>query len=382
MKEERMNFSKLEEYLDSLYNVNVPGCDLVIYKDHEQIYRHMAGYRDTARTLPVRGDEAYCLYSATKVITTCAVMQLVEQGKINLDDPVSKYLPAYADLSVKQDENIVPAKNIMTIRHLLSMQSGLDYDTNSPAIQKVLAETNGHASTRQLVDAFVKAPLNFEPGTNFLYSLSHDVLGAVIEVVSGKKFSEYLKENIFEPLGLETIGFSLKEADEGRICAQYEYDDATKALKSLPEKVTVYRLSDQYESGGAGLISDVKDYSLFLDAIACGGKTANGTEILSPEMIQLWSANQLGPDSRRSFDEWNRLGYSYGLGVRTRVTLTKGGPGSIGEFGWDGAAGAWAMIDPHRHISAFYAMHVKNYGYNYDVIHPKIRTLIYQGLDD
>ena len=377
-----MNFSKLEQYLDSLYDVHVPGCDLVIYKDHEQVYRHMAGYRDAKRTQPVRGDEAYCLYSATKVITTCAVMQLVEQEKINLDDPVSRYLPSYANLCVRQGEAIVPAKNTMTIRHLLSMQSGLDYNTNSPAIQKVLAETNGHATTRQLVDAFVEEPLSFEPGTNFLYSLSHDVLGAVIEVVSGKRFSEYLKENIFSPLGLETIAFNLKEEDQGRICAQYEFDDQTKSLKSLPEKVTVYRMSDQYESGGAGLISDVKDYSLFLDAIACGGKTVDGTSILSPEMIQLWSANQLGPVSRRSFDEWNRRGYSYGLGVRTRVTLTKGGPGTIGEFGWDGAAGAFAMIDPHRHISAFYAMHVKNYGYNYDVIHPNIRTLIYQGFDE
>ena len=377
-----MNFSKLEQYLDTLYDVNVPGCDLVIYKDHEQLYRHMAGFRDTARTVPVRGDEAYCLYSATKVVTTCAAMQLVEQGKLNLDDPVSKYLPVYADLRVRKGETIVPAQNTMTIRHLFSMQSGLDYVTDSPSIQRVRQETDGHASTRQLVDAFVGEPLNFEPGTNFLYSLSHDVLGAVIEVVSGMKFSEYLKKNIFEPLGLKTIGFNLEEKDQNRICAQYEYDDASKSLKSLPENVTVYRLSDEYESGGAGLISDVKDYSLFLDAIACGGKAANGAAILSPEMIQLWSANQLGPVSRRSFDEWNRLGYSYGLGVRTRVTLEKGGPGTIGEFGWDGAAGAWAMIDPHRHISAFYAMHVKNYGYNYDVIHPRIRTLIYEGFDE
>ena len=376
-----MDFTKLGEYMDSLHSVNVPGCDLVVYKDHEMLYRHMAGYRDEEKTLPVRGDEAYCLYSCTKVFTTCAVMQLVEKEKINLDDPVSRYLPAYANLRVKEGDTVVPAKRTMTIRHLLSMQSGLDYQTDTPAIRRVLSETGNRATTRQIVDALVEEPLSFEPGTNFLYSMSHDVLGAVIEVVSGQRFSDYLKEHIFDPLGLETIGFSLKEKDADRLCAQYEYDGETGKLKVLPKKVMTYHISEPYESGGAGLLGDVRDYSIFVDALACGGTAADGTAILSPEMIQLWSANQLQPASRRSFDEWHRNGYSYGLGVRTRVDLTKGGPGSIGEFGWDGAAGGYAMIDPHRHLSAFYAMHVKSYGYSYDVIHPTLRSLIYEGLD-
>ena len=105
----------------------------------------------------------------------------------------------------------------------------------------------------------------------------------------------------------------------------------------------------------------------------------DGQQILSPEMIQLWRANQLTPCSRRSFDLWNRKGYSYALGVRTRVDLTLGGAGNLGEFGWDGAAGSWTMIDPDQHLSAFYAMHVRNFGYAYDVIHPTVRSLIYEG---
>ena len=125
----------------------------------------------------------------------------------------------------------------------------------------------------------------------------------------------------------------------------------------------------------------MKDYIAFVDALACGGVGANGARILSPQMMQLWSANQLGPRSRATFDAWNRKGYSYALGVRTRVDTSVGGRGQIGEFGWDGAAGAWAMIDPVNHISAFYAEHVRNYGYNYDVIHPTIRDLIYGGIE-
>ena len=376
-----MDFTKLGEYLDHLEAVQVPGCDLAVYRDHELLYRHTAGFADEARTRPVNGEETYCLYSCTKVVTTCALMQLVEKGKINLDDPVSRYLPAYANLSVRKDGKIVPAERTMLIRHLMSMQSGLDYQTDTPAIRRVLSEAGGHASTRQIVDVLPEEPLCFEPGTDFLYSMSHDVLGAVIEVVTGKQFSRYLQEHIFDPLGLHCMGFTLSEKDQARLCAQYEYDDAAKGLKPLPGEVITYRMSDRYESGGAGLLSDVDDYIRFADALACGGTGANGAVILSPEMIQLWSANQLGPVSRRSFDEWNRKGYSYGLGVRTRVDLSTGGPGSIGEFGWDGAAGSYVMIDPGRHLSAFYAMHVKNFGYSYDVIHPTLRGLIYEGLE-
>ncbi len=375
-----MNFTKLGNYLDTLHDVHVPGCDLVVYMDHEPIYRHMAGFSDFEEKKPVSGDETYCLYSATKVFTTCAVMQLLEKEMLSLDDAVSMYLPAYSDLQVRQDQDAVPARRTMTIRHLMSMQSGLDYETDTPYIRQVLEETNGQASTREIVDVLPKRPLMFEPGTDFMYSMSHDVLAAVIEVVSGKSFSEYLKENIFEPLGLTTIGFSLREEDLARLCAQYEFDDASQALRPLPGDVINYRISSRYESGGAGLMSNVRDYAIFVDTLACGGRSKDGVQILSPEMIQLWRSNQLSARSRKSFDEWQRLGYSYALGVRTRVDLEKGGLGSIGEFGWDGAAGAWTMIDPSRHLSAFYAMHVKNYGYNYDVIHPRIRNLIYEGL--
>ena len=372
-----MDFSKLTAYIDSLKEAGVPGCDLAVYRDHKLLYRHSAGYRDEQRTQAVREDDTYCLYSCTKVFTTCAGMQLIEREKMSLDDPVSAYLPAYAHLTVREGDTVRPAKRVMTVRHLFSMQSGLDYVLDTPAIQAVLRE-NSQVTTRQVTDAKAQDPLSFEPGEDFLYRLSHDVLAAVIEVVSGQRFSDYLKENIFEPLGLTTVGFTVK--DIGRQCAQYFFNGETKALEHCAPDANHYRLSPQYESGGAGLFSDVKDYITFADALACGGTSREGARILSPEMIQLWRANQMGPRSRVSFDAWNRKGYSYGLGVRTRVDTAIGGKGSLGEFGWDGAAGAWTMIDPDLHLSAFYAMHVRNFGYSYDVIHPTLRSLIYEGL--
>ena len=375
-----MDFSRLTAYLDYLPKLNVPGCDLAVYREHELIYRHQAGWRDAARTVPMRGDEAFLLYSATKVFTTCAAMQLVEQGKMKLDEPVSAYLPAYASLTVKDGDGVRPARTVMTIRHLMSMQSGLNYNGDTPAIEKVMKAHRQRATTRQIAEAKAEDPLDFDPGTDFQYSFSHDVLGAVIEVVSGQRFSAYLREHIWEPLGIHGMAMHINDELRQRLCALYSYDPKTYSLREQTQQEIDERFNPEFESGGGGLIGGVSDYIRFADALACGGQGPDGTRILSPETIQLWSANQLCPKGRRSFDGWHRVGYSYALGVRTRVDTRIGGPGALGEFGWDGAAGAWVMIDPSNRLSAFFGMHVLNYGYNYDVIQPTLRGLIYEGL--
>lgn len=377
-----MDFAKLTDYTASLIDMGIPSVDISVVRDHQILYRHMAGWRDAERRQPLRGDETYCLYSCTKVFTTCAAMQLIERGLLHLDDPVSDYLPAYAHLTVKDGEGVRPAKTVMTVRHLMSMQSGLNYDSDSPAMHRAKEESNYQATTRQLVDAKAQDPLEFDPGRNFMYSLSHDVLAAVIEAASGLRFSEYLEKNIFAPLGLNMVGFTLKEQDHARQCAQYMYDGEKKVFVPHPSEELPYRYTSNYESGGAGLICDLRDYSVFADALACGGMAQDGTRILSPEMIQLWSANQLGPESRRTFDCWNRKGYSYALGVRTRVDNSFGGRGTVGEFGWDGAACSYVAIDPYTHLSIFVAMHVRGFGYAYDVIHPTIRDLVYGAVEE
>ncbi len=375
-----MDFSRLTAYLDYLDKLNVPGCDLAVYRDHEEIYRHQAGYRDLNRTAPVRGDEVYLLYSATKVFTGCAAMQLIERGKMSLDDPVSAWLPVYARLTVRDEGGVRPAKTVMTVRHLMSMQSGLNYDTQTPAVEKVMKDNGMRATTRQIAEAKAEDPLEFDPGTDFRYSFSHDVLAAVIEAVSGQRFSAYLKEHIWEPLHIKGMAMRLNEELEKRLCPLYFYDPETYSLKERTREEIEERFNPEFESGGGGMIGGVADYITFADALACGGSGKDGAHILFPETIQLWSANQLGPRARRSFDGWHRVGYSYALGVRTRVNSLIGGPGALGEFGWDGAAGAWVMIDPANRLSAFFGMHVLNYGYNYDVIHPTLRALIYEGL--
>lgn len=163
-------------------------------------------------------------------------MQLIEKGLFDLDTPVSNILPEYKNLNVKTNKGLIPAKNPMTIRHLLSMQSGLNYDLDAPSIRKVVEETNNEATTRQVIAALANEPLEFEPGTHFLYSLSHDVLGAVVEVVSGQKFSEYLHEHIFKPLGMKNTGFELTHELEANMSDLFEFDMDNMLSTPSPNK--------------------------------------------------------------------------------------------------------------------------------------------------
>ncbi|HEX2945877.1 MAG TPA: serine hydrolase domain-containing protein [Clostridia bacterium] len=379
-----MNQQILADYLDSLEKCGIPGCDCVVYREHKPVFRHTAGYSDHGRTKPLTSANTYWLFSASKLFTCTAIMQLTEKGRICLDDPVSKYLPEYGVLKVRDGSGVKPAKNTLTIRHLLSMQSGLNYNLEAPSILKVLEETNRKATTREVIRSLANEPLDFEPGTHFQYSLSHDVLGAVIEVASGKRFGEYLEENIFKPLGMKNTGFELTPERKAKMSDQFTYDG--EAMTSAPMSLdNCYALSDRYESGGAGLISTADDYILYLDAMCNDGTSKDGFRVLTTASLDLMRQDQLDDVSKKDFALFNRKGYSYGLGVRTLIEREKSGVRSpIGEFGWDGAAGAYAMIDLKHRLAVFYIQHVRNCGYVYDVIHPRVRDLTYEmlGIDD
>lgn len=373
-----MNIAILIDYLNSLKDQGIPGCDCVVYHNHKPVFRYTTGYSDTASKKPLSETNTYYLYSATKLLTCTAVMQLIERGLIGLDTPVSDYLPEYGNMKVKEGTGVRPAKNTMTIRHLLSMQSGLNYNLDAPSIVKILEVSEYEATTRQIIAALANEPLDFEPGTRFQYSLSHDVLGAVIEVVSGKALGKYFEEHIIAPLGMKNTGFELTPERKANLSGQFEYHGDTKTSTPVPGK-NRYKLTTNFESGGAGLISTVDDYILFLDALCNEGVSQDGYRLLSMESINLMRQDQLQGDSKKDFDAWNRRGYSYGLGVRTLIDREKFGVRSpLGEFGWDGAAGAFAVVDTQNHLAVFYAQHVLNCGYAYDVIHPTLRDLTYE----
>ncbi|HEX3028305.1 MAG TPA: serine hydrolase domain-containing protein [Clostridia bacterium] len=375
-----MNKSILAEYLDSLEKYGIPGCTCAVYHEHKPVFSHSAGYADAAKTKPMTSAAAFWLYSVSKLITCTAVMQLIEKGSLSLDAPVFHYLPEYGNLKVRNGSSTVKAKNAMTIRHLLSMQSGLNYNLETPSILKVLKDTDYQASTRQIIRALTEEPLEFEPGTHFLYSLSHDVLGAVIEEVSGQQFGRYLDEHIFMPLGMKKTGFELTPEREANMADQFQYDMNTMTSSPISRE-NPFAFSKKCESGGAGLISTIDDYILFLDAMCNGGISVDGYKLLSSESIDLMRADQLHEASKKDYDLYGKIGYSYGLGVRTLIEKKKSGARSpLGEFGWDGAAGAYALIDVDNHLAICYLMHVCGCGYGYETVHPRIRDLTYEML--
>jgi len=390
--EETMDFSKLTAYLNSLESkYEVHGLDCKIMRGHEVLYRHMAGHSDYARTRPVSENDLYDLYSCTKVITMAGVMSLVEQGKLGLDDKLSQYLPEFETMYVATDFKIgdwpfewptlssplARAQNPILIHQLMSMTAGLSYDVFSEPIEQLRKETDNRATTREVVRAIAKMPLIAEPGTRYSYGLGHDVLAAVIEVVSGMSFGAYMHKNIFAPLGLTEMFYQVPEEQKSRLSAQYRKDFETGEITECPDMI--FRLSAGSESGGAGLTCTVDSYSVVLDALANGGVGANGARILQPESIDLLRENRLNGQQMADFSRAGKVGYGYGLGVRTLVdgNCSKS---PVGEFGWDGAAGAYAVADPKNGVSIFYAHQILGMITAYSEIHPAIRDLAYEAM--
>lgn len=362
-----MNFEKVMKLMDdSVKFNNVPCSDILVTYKGKEVLRYYNGTRDDEKKVPLKGDELYFLYSATKVITCTAMMQLWEKGLFSLEDEVAKYIPEYADLRVKTPKGVVKSETPLKMKHLFTMTSGLDYNLERGGILQ-LKEQNPKASTLEMVKTFVQEPVEFEPGSHYLYSLSHDVLGAILEVVSGMSLSEYLKKNIFDVCGMVNTGFTLNDDIRSRMCSQYRMDEETGVAR-LIEKENEFILTPDYQSGGAGLISCVEDYARFVTELA------NGNRILKKETIDLMRQNHLGEQARKEFSGMKR-GYTYGLGVRTNRDSDFS---AIGEYGWDGAAGAYALIDPDNHIAVFYATHICNHGaYLYDKLHLDLRDAIY-----
>lgn len=381
-----MNFQPLKDFLDTyIPMLGIPGSDTVIYKDHEEIFRYSSGFDSLKNFTPVRRDALYNLYSCTKIATCTAIMQLIERGEILVTDPVFAYIPEYKDLTVKVFENgkevgVKRAEKPMLIRHLLTMSAGLDYNRDRTSISKTKKNTGGRCPTLDIVRALASDPLNYEPGEGYSYSLAHDILGGIIEVVSGVTLGKYMEDNIFDPLGMKDTGFRVNPENKHRLAAQYDYDAEKGVPVEIPSDSNVLRFGTEYESGGAGLISSVDDYILLMDALAHLGIGKNGNRILSSYAVNLMRENALRPDQIAKFQNSYIKGYGYGYGVRVKMSGTEcGNIVPEGTFGWDGAKLCLAMADPQNRVAIFHAEHM---GAFHHVLIPRLRNVIYSCLDE
>lgn len=344
-------FTKLTEFLDSQLDSGIPGFDFILYHDGKCVYRHMNGYSDYENKIKMKGDERYNIYSCSKLITCTSALMLFERGMFKLEDKLSDYMPEFKDMTVRQpDGTITDAKNPITIRDLFRMTAGFTYDLTLPSIIKGKAETDGKCPTREMMKYIAKEPLAFEPSEGWQYSICHDVLAALVEVISGNRFGNFVKQNIFDPMGMTHTTFLLPDNELDTISPQYRYDDQKGVLERVGNEVQTYKLGSEFESGGAGCISTIEDYIKFIEGIRT-------FRLLSEDTVKLLSTDTLSQELFDNYylEQFKTRGYGYGLGVRCYRAGS-----DITDFGWDGAAGSHYAIYIENKITLVYTQHVLN----------------------
>ena len=390
-----MNLQKLKQ-LDALMEEEmqaerIKGASLVIEHKGKRVFQNVYGSD--------KADSIYKVFSMTKPITTVAAMMLYEQGKIDLYDPVSKYLEGYANMKVASPEGLVDAREPITIRHLLNMTSGLVYpgeelvpDIMMRGLEKELHEKAVKAREEgkpldnlYIINELGRAPLQFHPGDGWRYGISADVVAGIIEVVTGIPYGQYLKETIFEPLGMKDTGFYIEESQFYRLAQMYSRVDEKGRLKEADEKA--YAWLNMYaptkppyiESGGGGLYSTLEDYSHFVEMLLAEG-VYHGKRFLGKKTVAFMSQNQLNEKQLKSVNFDSMYGYGYGNFMRVMMdTSVAASNGTVGEYGWDGLPGTYFFVDPGEELMFVYMQQIEQGGDQ--CLRRKMRQIIYGAIE-
>lgn len=356
----KQKFAKIQEVLTEMAESGgAAGGNCLIFRHGEECCYYEAGYADLEKRIPIKRDTIFRLYSMTKPMTAVGAMLLVQDGKLDLLAPVSRFLPSFGNPQVSENGKLRPALREIQVRDLLNMTSGCSYngDANqtevetTSLIEEIKSRMDGEnpLSTREIAERLGKIPLAFDPGTTFRYGMSADILGAVIEVVSGKRFGEFLKERIFEPLGMVDTGFFVPPEKQSRLAQTYEqqkdglhlYTGCHLGISSRMER------EPAYEAGGAGLVTTVDDWLKFCRMLLNKG-TLDGVRILTEPMVDFLAEGVITEEQRKGMRGWEELaGYSYGNLMRKLTEPEHAATlGSYGEYGWDGWLGPYMSVAP------------------------------------
>ena len=374
-------------------------CTLALVARHGEVaHMNVQGLADIERGIPAREDTIFRIYSMTKPITSVALMMLVEQGKIALDDPVHKYIPEWKNLGVfvagthKLGFQTSPCTRPMQVVDLFRHTAGLTYgfqlrtNVDEAYRREKIGEIEKAGSLEDMIKTLAKLPLEFSPGDAWNYSVATDVLGWLVQVVSGRPFDQFLAEEIFQPLGMVDTGFHVREGQQHRFAACYQPKrDGTVELQDDPTTSSFLK-APTFISGGGGLVSTAQDYLQFARMLANGG-TLGGHRLISRKTLQLMTANHLpgGVDlpamSRSLFSEAAYDGVGFGLGFATSTTAHKTlMPGSNGDFFWGGAASTFFWVDPEEDlIGIFMTQLIPSSTWP---VRKEMRTMVYAALDD
>ena len=396
---------RIGEFLDRAYVQpgKIAGCQVLVARRGHEAYRATLGLMDVERGRPFAEDAVTRIYSMTKPVVSVALMTLWERGAFQLDDPIAKACPEFRDLQVwiegaGEDMRTEPASATVTFRQVLSHTAGFTYGglleqfgapgSEDPvdAAYKALRIARDRADD---LDAFMgklaRAPLRFQPGTRWMYSLATDAAGALVERLSGRKLDAFLREEVFEPLGMADTGFHVAEGARDRFAACYGRD-AEGALKRVDDpEASPFLKPPTFLSGGGGLVSTLEDYGRFCDMLRCGGEL-DGVRILGPRTLRLMTANHLpgGGDlsslALDSFSETTPAGVGFGLGFASTQDGVKAGTACQGDFYWGGAASTAFWVDP---VEDLYAVFLTQFMPSTTFpFRAQLRSLVYAAIED
>lgn len=361
----------------------IPGAVVLIQQHGRPAYFHSFGVRDVATKAPMTADTIFRLYSMSKPITSVAAMMLVDDGKISLGDALAKYIPAFADVKVglaQPDGKLAvePLRRPITIEDLLRHTSGITYGFygDSP-IRKLYAGSDlfdGDFDNAAFVERLARLPLAEQPGTLWDYGHSTDVLGRVIEVVSGKSLFQFEKERLLDPLGMSETAFYLADsAQRGRVAEPLPRDRFSGPIAGIVDPI----LPRRWESGGAGMIGTIGDYARFAQMLLNGG-TLDGRRYLKPETMALMISDRVGPGTGIGRDASYFPGADSGFGLGFAVRTVARPPLPVGEYRWDGVGGTFFFIDPADDTFAICMMQSPSQSPR---IQTELKQLIYEAME-
>jgi CubicO group peptidase (beta-lactamase class C family) len=366
----------------------IPGAVVMVVRNGKIAHFESTGVLDPETKAPMRKDAIFRIYSMSKPITTVAVMMLYEQGKITLDEPIAKYIPAFKDMKVgveskaedgKPKLELTDAKKPITIQDLLRHTSGITYGFfGDLLVKKAYLDANvyeGDYDNAEFAERIAKLPLAFQPGTTWDYSNSTDILGRLVEVVSGKPLFQFEKENILDPLGMTDTSFYVADpAKHARIAEPFRNDRTIGAGVEFNDP----RLVRKWESGGGGMVSTVADYSRFLMMLRNGG-TLDGKRYLGPKTLAYMTSDHTAGVAVPGPYYLPGPGYGFGLGFAVRkeagVALTSG---SVGDYNWGGAGGTYFWVDPKEDMFVVYAMQSPSQRIHYRQV---LRDMVYSAIE-
>lgn len=395
------NLSKIQILFDESVKLNkVAGINCLVCQNNKELGYYQAGYASIENKIPFNRDTICRLFSMSKPVTSVAAMILVEEGKLDLGEELGYYLPEFWNLKVCKDGKIVKSAGNIIIQDLMNMTSGYTYGAfwdgacdgekqTSALINELNKDVSTHSfkiSTMEFAKRLSEIPVSFEPGSNYCYGLSADLVGAVIEKVSGMKFSQFLKKRLFDPLGMKDTDFYVPAEKQGRYASAYARKESDG--KFSLEKIDWPNLgisSDMskvpsFESGGAGLCSTIDDYMKFVSMLVNGGEL-NGVRILKEKTVEYLSSAHLNPKLQKCFEDNmpHLSGYSYANFMR--VAIAPGCCRAItekGEFGWDGWLGPYMSVDLKNKLAIVMLMQRTDSGTN-DITR-KMKNIVYTAL--